>query len=81
MKTYDFHKLITDFFSIYLPAHRNFSKNTISSYCDTFSLLFQYISVETKRPVERLDIKYINMHIKRHFHILSIKKINFMGGI
>ena len=44
MKTSDFHKLITDFFSIYLPAHRNFSKNTISSYCDTFSLLFQYIS-------------------------------------
>ena len=70
MKTSDFHKLITDFFSIYLPAHRNFSKNTISSYCDTFSLLFQYISVETKRPVERLDIKYINSELIYSFGAL-----------
>lgn len=84
MKTSDFHKLITDFFSIYLPAHRNFSKNTISSYCDTFSLLFQYISVETKRPVERLDIKYINSELiysfltwleeKRHSSVATINQ-------
>ena len=41
-----FPKLLGDFLSIYLPSHRNYSKNTISSYCNSFKLLLKYLKDE-----------------------------------
>ena len=42
MKNSQFSKLLTTFLSEYLPLVRNLSKNTISSYCDSFRLLLIY---------------------------------------
>jgi len=60
MKTSDFPKILSNFLSIYLPSQRSFSKNTISSYCDTFRLLLKYSAVEKKISVEKMRIEYIN---------------------
>ncbi len=46
--------------SIYLPSQRNFSKNTISSYCDTVKLLLRYCVEEKGYAIERLTLKQVN---------------------
>lgn len=60
MKKADFPKAVSDFLSIYLPSQRNFSKNTISSYCDTIKLLLRYCVEEQGYAIERLTLKQIN---------------------
>lgn len=60
MRKSDFPKALSDFLSIYLPSQRNFSKNTISSYCDTFRLLLIYADTEKQLPAEKLMIKQID---------------------
>jgi len=42
MATTDFARLLTRYFSQYLPAQRNLSERTIQSYRDTFKLLLQF---------------------------------------
>ena len=42
--TADFASLITDFLTDYLPYQRNYSKNTILSYRDTFKLFVHFIT-------------------------------------
>lgn len=42
MATTDFARLLTRYFSQYLPAQRNLSVRTIQSYRDTFKLLLQF---------------------------------------
>lgn len=59
MKKSDFPKIVSDFLSIYLPSQRNFSKNTIASYCDTFKLLIRYLQTVHSIAVERMEIKQI----------------------
>lgn len=60
MKKADFPKAVSDFLSIYLPSQRNFSKNTISSYCDTMKLLLRYCVEKREISIERLTLKQIN---------------------
>ena len=60
MKKADFPKAVSDFLGIYLPSQRNFSKNTISSYCDTFKLLLRYCVEEKGCTIERLTLKQVN---------------------
>jgi len=60
MKRTDFPKAVSDFLSIYLPSQRNFSKNTISSYCDTIKLLLRYCTEKETCSVERLTLKQVN---------------------
>lgn len=51
-----FAKLLTAFLTEYLPLTRNVSKNTISSYCDSFRLLLTYYRDEGNIPPERLKL-------------------------
>ncbi len=57
---FDFPKAVSDFLSVYLPSQRNFSKNTISSYCDTIKLLLHYCTEKRECPIERLALKQID---------------------
>lgn len=57
MKPTDFAKYLTEFLSVYLPAQKNLSKNTICSYRDTFKLLIHYCQEVKKLPVERITLK------------------------
>lgn len=60
MKRADFPKAVSDFLSVYLPSQRNFSKNTISSYCDTMKLFLRYCVEEKGCAIERLTLKQVN---------------------
>ena len=60
MKKADFPKAVSDFLSVYLPSQRNFSKNTISSYCDTIKLLLRYCVEEKGYAIERLTLKQVD---------------------
>ena len=60
MKTTDFAKYITDFFSIYLSTQKNVSKNTIYSYRDSFKLLLQYCQEVKNIPPERITLKVLS---------------------
>lgn len=59
MKAADFPITLGNFLSVYLPAQRNFSKNTISSYCDTFKLLLRYAKTCGLSP-ERITLKQLD---------------------
>jgi site-specific recombinase XerD len=60
MKKVDFPKMLSEFLSIYLPSQRNFSKHTISSYCDTFRLLLCFSAEEKGLSAEKMMIKQID---------------------
>lgn len=60
MKPTDFSKALSHFLSVYLPSQRNLSKNTIASYCDTFKLLFGFLSKEKHIAIENIQIKDIS---------------------
>ncbi len=53
----DFGKLVSNFLTDYLPLQRNYSKNTILSYRDTFKLFIKYL-VDVKK------IKLSSFHMK-----------------
>lgn len=44
------------FFEEFLPGQRGLSPNTVRSYRDAVVLLLQFLSRDTQRPVERLEI-------------------------
>lgn len=60
MKKVDFSKILSEFLSIYLSSQRNFSKHTISSYCDTFRLLLFFAAEEKGLSAEKMMIKQID---------------------
>ena len=60
MKPTDFAKYLTEFLSVYLPAQKNVSKNTIHSYRDTFKLLINYCQEIKKIPVERITLNNLS---------------------
>lgn len=60
MRKADFPKALAEFLSVYLPSERNFSKHTISSYCDTFRLLVRYAAQEKDYTVERMALSQID---------------------
>lgn len=51
---------ITDFFSNYLPEQRGYSKNTISSYKDTFIILLQFFKEYYKLSSNKIRIDDLN---------------------
>jgi len=67
MKTTDFSKYLSDFLSVYLPRSRNLSRNTISSYCDAFTLLLQFYRDIKKLRVDRLSINDLNCSLVNDF--------------
>lgn len=56
MKPTDFSKYLSDFLGAYLPCSRNFSRNTISSYCDAFTLFLQFCRDYKSLPANKLTI-------------------------
>ena len=51
---------ITNYFSEYLPNVLGTSKRTISSYRDTFVILFEYLQKEYKININKMDIDVID---------------------
>lgn len=61
MKTTDFAKYLTDFFTNYLIAQKNVSNNTIRSYRDTFKLLLKYCQEIKNIPAERITLNDLSV--------------------
>lgn len=60
MKPTDFAVHLTEFLSVYLPTQKNASKNTITSYRDTFKLLIRYCQDNKGIPAEKLTIDILS---------------------
>lgn len=60
IKPTDFAKYLTNFLSIYLPAQKNISKNTILSYRDTFKLFIRYSEKQKNVAAERLTLNDVS---------------------
>ncbi len=56
MKPTDFAEHLTAFLSEFLPAQKNASRHTISSYRDTFKLMLQYFSEELHITPQKLKM-------------------------
>lgn len=67
MKTTDFSKYLSDFLSVYLPCGRNLSRNTISSYCDVFTLLLQFCRDNKRLRADRLSINDLTCSLVSDF--------------
>lgn len=67
MKPTDFAYYLSAFFTKYLPAECGSSVNTVSSYRDTFLLLFRYLRDERGVRIERLELKDFNKDLIREF--------------
>lgn len=52
----EFAQLVTGFLTDYLPLQRNFSKNTVKSYRDTFKLLIRFITEEKEKNLMKFDM-------------------------
>lgn len=66
-KPTDFTKLMTSYLASYLPLQRNVSKNTISSYCDTFRLLLTFLRDEKSMSIERVRIQDFSPGLLREY--------------
>ena len=67
MNPTDFAKYLTDFFSDYLTAQKNVSKNTIYSYRDAFKLLFKYCQEVEGIAIERISIDLLTAELIKDF--------------
>jgi len=63
MKGYDFPKYLSSYLSKYLPGQKNASKNTITSYCDTFKLFLIFCEEEKKMKPEKICISDISKEL------------------
>lgn len=59
MKTSEFSLRLGDFLGAYLPAHRNVTANTITSYAQTFILLIRHCE-KLKIPIDRMEMDHFN---------------------
>ena len=59
-KPTDFAKYLTQFFSDYLPIQKNVSRNTISSYRDTFKLLINYCQEIKNISAEKITLNILS---------------------
>lgn len=69
MKPTDFSKLLTNFFSDYLPLQKNVSPNTIKSYRDTFKLLLLFCEIEEDTKAEKLTMQRLSSELIEKFLI------------
>lgn len=67
MKPTDFAYYLSAFFTKYLPGECGSSANTVSSYRDTFLLLFAYLRDEKGVRIERLQLKDFHKDLVRDF--------------
>lgn len=52
-----FQHLLGTFLSEYLPGHRNFSTNTVSSYCDAFRLFIAFMRADRGTEPNQISFK------------------------
>jgi site-specific recombinase XerD len=67
MKVTDFSKSLTDFLSSYMPNICNASSNTISSYCDTFSIFLKYCRDECGITTEKFKLSNLDSELVKGF--------------
>lgn len=67
MNPTNFARYLTDFFSVYLTAQKNVSKNTIYSYRDAFKLLFKYCQEVKGIAIERITIDLLTAGLIKDF--------------
>jgi len=60
MKTTDFAKYLTNFFTKYLSGERNLSTNTVCSYRDTFMLLLKFLKTEKGIDAQNLQMDVLS---------------------
>jgi integrase/recombinase XerD len=65
------------FFEDFLSGQRGLSPHTVRSYRDTLLLLLQFASRDTKRPVDKLEIRDLNVErITRFLSFLEVERGN-----
>lgn len=75
MKEYDFPKYLSYYLSKYLPGQKNASKNTITSYCDTFKLFLAFCEEKKKIKPEKVCICDISKElIVEYLDWLEVKR-------
>lgn len=74
MKNKNLNYYITKYFAEYLPAVMGVSKNTISSYRDTFVLLLNYLSDNKKVNINNIPLNYLTNEIVEDFLIYLEEK-------
>lgn len=67
IKPTDFAIHVTGFLSEYLPKQKNASKNTVSSYRDTFKLLIRYCQEQKNIYAERLQLSMLTHELIKDF--------------
>jgi len=67
MKPTDFAAYLTEFLSVYLPKHKNASKNTIMSYRDTFKLLIRFCQEHMDIPAEKINMDILTAQLIVNF--------------
>lgn len=75
MKEYDFPKYLSYYLSKYLPGQKNASKNTITSYCDTFKFFLTFCEEKKKIKLEKVCICDISKElIVEYLEWLEVKR-------
>ena len=69
MKNKNLNYYITKYFSDYLPLVLSVSKNTITSYRDTFVLLLNFIQSKNEVNINNITLSYLNNEIVEEFLI------------
>ncbi|EKE04042.1 MAG: hypothetical protein ACD_20C00111G0001 [uncultured bacterium] len=67
MKPTDFAMHLTKFLSEYLLSQKNVSRNTITSYRDTFKLLLMFCQKEKELPCEKLTMNLLTKELVTDF--------------
>ena len=67
MTKIDFAHCLTNYFTTFLPGHLNVSKNTISSYRDTFSKLLVFYKTQRRVPPEKLSFSHLSRNAIEDF--------------
>ena len=67
MKPTDFAYYLSAFFTKYLPNECGSSPNTVSSYRDTFLLLFRYLRDKKGIRIEKLELQDLQKNLVREF--------------
>lgn len=67
MRPTDFAYHLTTYLSKYLPGNAGVSRNTLSSYRDTFSLLLRYCSEKKAMVVEKITLESLQKPLIEQF--------------
>jgi len=80
MKQSLFVRQLAAYFETHLPDVRNCSKNTIASYADAFTLLFQFMHETKGIPHERLDYRHFTPAVMEEFTLWMTKVRHYSGA-